>query len=330
MYSHSFPYALAALAMLLLVVSVSGQNLVSCFGSGLRDPACVVDGGKPYCVEYQYTRYGCFACSPSAVIFGGGSCMCNANSTYCEPADTGIGQCKLYTILNKPCSDDSECKTTAGNLAADNLPAQSLYCVNSLCKPCSPTLWAANNNGAVNGVYTCPGFSASISNSAGTYKTLSRLSAVSFACAPDGSIVVINDQIDYNYQFPGGDRSNWTPSSTFAATNGAATTTAAVATSGSNAGSATVAAAGAGSTTAANGPAAATTKSTASATTGSTPVSSGTTTTTAAASQITTAATAVAGGQTNANAEDSGAVSLLMDRATVYIVATVLAIAALN
>lgn len=327
-----------AFVLLFLQVGLARAELIPCSKGGIRDANCPVDSETPYCAQYGLRMYACFACYPGSTIYGGGSCMCNANTSYCESDEAGYGNCKLYTILDKACSSDSDCKTTGNTIVQSNVPAQTLYCVNNKCKPCSPTLWAQNTNGAVAGVYTCAGFSSAGSDAAGTYKTNTGKPGTSFGCAADGSIIMINDVVNYDYQFPGGSRNNWGPSSTFAATNGQAISGSTTSKSTTSAAAATNS--GGQSTTITNGAAgpAATTGN------GNTPVSSQDTitdSTTSAASTAakssTTAARATAttassttDSRSTANAEDSGAVSIVLSRATVYVVAVVAGLAVIN
>lgn len=113
---------------------------------------------------------------------------------------------------------DSECRTYVDNLLGNGMLDQSLFCINQLCKPCSPALWTQYNTGGATGVYTCAGYSKVVSDMLGRYATSTPMPAFSFRCASNGDIIVVNSTIDWNYQYPYGDRSTWRPgTSTFAA-----------------------------------------------------------------------------------------------------------------
>jgi len=81
--------------------------------------------------------------------------------------------------------------------------------VNQLCKPCSPALWAQYKIGGASGVYTCAGYNKALSDLNRHYSIGWPLPKFMFRCAANGDIEVVNSTIDWNYQYPYGDRSSW-------------------------------------------------------------------------------------------------------------------------
>jgi hypothetical protein len=89
------------------------------------------------------------------------------------------------------------------------LTNEKLFCVNGVCKPCNPTEWAAQIGTLGVAALTCPGYSESISTNIARYATASRLSGSSYTCTTDGDFVWLNTTVDYNYQYPCGNRALW-------------------------------------------------------------------------------------------------------------------------
>lgn len=177
---------------------------------------------KPLCENTEFGKNSCLACSTVApIIGGGGSCQCDASSMYCSQVQATIGTCVPYTMLNKACTADSQCRTTTTNLVHTTVAVTNelLFCIQSKCKPCVPSIWTQFNVGGSTGVYTCPGYSATLSAQYGRYFTSTPMPGFAFSCTAQGDIVIVNASIDFNYQYPGGDRSNWTPSSSGSGSN---------------------------------------------------------------------------------------------------------------
>jgi len=204
-----------------LIASASGQACADA-----RD--CSLYTQK--CTQVTFSGRRCTVCDPDrSRIAGGGSCFCDASTHYCSSVQGQIGVCAPYSIYNKACQADSDCLTRVTNDVHDNWPNEVLYCVNQLCKPCSPALWAQYKNGDANGVYTCAGYNKELSDNVMHYATATSLPKFMFRCAANGDIVVVNSTIDWNYQYPYGDRSSWTYSTSTitgaAAPSGSTTTT---------------------------------------------------------------------------------------------------------
>jgi len=165
---------------------------------------------KQQCTQVSFGIKQCTTCGVGySQMAGGGSCYCDASRQYCSRITGQIGQCAPYSIYNKACQSDTECVTRIDNLVGSNLINEVLFCVNQLCKPCSPAIWAQYKIGDANGVYTCSGYSKYLSDLNRHYTTGWPLPKFMFRCASNGDIVVVNATIDWNYQYPYGDRSSW-------------------------------------------------------------------------------------------------------------------------
>jgi len=175
--------------------------------------SCPLD--KSICQPITIATKQCSPCSMQAsTLVGGGSCYCDPSKGFCATAQAQLGTCQPYTVYNKVCSKDTDCQTRADNVFFTNYISENLYCINKLCKPCSPALWDQYNTGGPNRTYVCPGYDAHLSNTYGRYAVGSSLPKFTFQCSASGDIVVLNSVLDFNYQYPGGDRSNWTPATT--------------------------------------------------------------------------------------------------------------------
>lgn len=195
-----------ALSANLGAICVNAQiNLVN-----QMDTVCEID--SPYCVYNKIIDKVCASCRVIVSLPSyGGSCECDARTTYCSQSDNSGGFCLLYSMLNNPCTNDAQCQSTVvRDLPSGGtviLTEERLFCVNNKCKPCSPTLW--NSTVGAGASLTCAGYSASISSAINRYATATRLSGIEYTCSNDGEIVYLQDVVDYNYQYPCGDRANW-------------------------------------------------------------------------------------------------------------------------
>ena len=212
-------YIVTFTALLLLAALAASQ---ACGTVGQTDPACNIN--LPYCTRYSFGANRCSRCAPGSLMVGGGSCMCDASVHACFATDGAFGSCQPYTIKNKACSNDNDCQVRVNNAVQTGAISESLYCVSGMCKPCSPALWAQFNIGGPSGVFVCAGFSSTLSDQAGRYVTETARPGTSFSCSAAGEIVPVNNTIDLNYGYPGGDRSAWAVSSAGTSTTAAVTT----------------------------------------------------------------------------------------------------------
>jgi hypothetical protein len=67
----------------------------------------------------------------------------------------------------------------------------------------------------------CQGYSALLSATYGVYRTLTPMPGFSFYCNGAGQIVVNNTVLNFNLGAPGGNASNWKPSTATTTTTGA-------------------------------------------------------------------------------------------------------------
>jgi hypothetical protein len=220
-FAHMVLVAMAAVA------AVHAQTACSSF---IQCPLA-----QPVCQQYTLSFYACAACSPTAWrMAGGGSCYCDASQAYCSNAQATLASCRLTTLTNNPCTVDSDCITYATNTMHSNAPDQVMYCIGNKCKPCNPATWSKYDIGGPSRRYTCPGYDPVLSNQYNRYMTGSPMPGFTFTCTQAGDILVLNSTINFNYGYPGGDRSTWTPTSAVVATTagGATTATAGTATTG--------------------------------------------------------------------------------------------------
>jgi hypothetical protein len=97
--------------------------------------------------------------------------------------------------------------TTTTELVVDEL----LYCVLGKCRPCKPSDWT-QFVGPLGTPRTCGGYDAALSTRLGRYATSTSMPAFTYTCSSlSGDLVVTNSTVDYNYAYPLGDRSLWTP-----------------------------------------------------------------------------------------------------------------------
>ena len=212
---------LAYLALTLLAIALVADAQTAC-SSFIQCPL-----QQPVCQQYTQSFFACATCPPTAYrIVGGGSCYCDASQAYCSSAQTTLATCRLTTLTNQACTSDADCMTRASNTLQSNVPDQILYCIGNKCKPCNPATWSQYQIGGPSLRYTCPGYDPVLSNQYGSYMTGSPMPGFTFTCTQAGDILVLNSTIDFNYGYPGGDRSKWTPTSAVVATTAAATSTA--------------------------------------------------------------------------------------------------------
>jgi len=226
---------LAYLALVLLVIALLADAQTACSSVS----QCSLT--QPVCQQYTQSFFACAVCPPDSWrIVGGGSCFCDASQAYCSRAQPTLATCRLWSIMNKACSVDSDCVTYTSNTLHNNVPDQTLYCVGNKCKPCNPATWSQYQIGGPSLRYTCPGYDPVRSNQYGRYMTGSPMPGFTFTCVQSGDIVVLNSTIDFNYGYPGGDRSKWAPTSAVVATTAAATTATAATTGAAASGSGSV------------------------------------------------------------------------------------------
>ena len=150
---------------------------------------------SPYCLKTDSTDQGsggiCTSCAIEGSIPGsvtGGSCACDARTQSCNLQ----GRCVDYTLLGRSCSSDGECRRSQTAANGRREIVEPLFCVKSMCKPCSPTAWGqyVGEVGVAN--ITCGGFNEALSEKLGRYATESVLPGVSFTCDADGNIVYLS------------------------------------------------------------------------------------------------------------------------------------------
>ena len=174
---------------------------------------------KPYCrlVGDADSAGGfCLPCDPSHD--GWAPCSCDPATSYCGRQTVLAGSCEPYTILDRACSKDDDCVTYVDSVVAiepevviESVVDQRLYCVNDVCKPVTAKQWK-KTYGDIGETYTCPGYDERASNELGRYAVATMRPGTSFTLTDEGDVQVIDSTIDYNYGFPGGDRSQWQPS----------------------------------------------------------------------------------------------------------------------
>jgi hypothetical protein len=196
--------------------TISAIFLAALIATAAAPTACVTGRDctpdMPICTEVAFNVKQCTKCNTvTSRIAGGGSCYCDPSTSHCSILDGQVGKCAPSSIYNKPCSVDNDCVVHATTTLYTNWIEEVMYCVNQLCKPCSPALWATYNNGAVNGTITCMGYSSVLSNNYGHYTTAYPLPKFTFRCGANGDIVVVNSTLDFAYQYPYGDPSTWRP-----------------------------------------------------------------------------------------------------------------------
>jgi len=223
---------LAYLALTLLAIAIVADAQTACSSVGQCPLA------QPVCQQFTQSFFACAACPPTAYrIVGGGSCYCDASQAYCSSAQPTLATCRLWSIMNKACSTNADCETRTSNTLQSNVPDQILYCIGNKCKPCNPATWSQYQIGGPSLRYTCPGYDPVLSNQYNRYMTGSPMPGFTFTCTSAGDILVLNSTIDFNYGYPGGDRSKWAPTSAVVATtattaSAATTSTTATATTG--------------------------------------------------------------------------------------------------
>ena len=187
---------------------VSFAAAQQCTNTGQGSP-CPLD--RPWCTQRGSFTSFCSACSRT-IQYGGGSCQCDPSISYCSSSNGAIGTCQLYTLVGKACGADSDCVTKTSNSFFGTVTEESIYCVNNTCQPCSPSVWAEFSFGGPSGIITCGGFDSTISNRLQRYATVNTRPGTAYTCRSDGMIIMINNTIDYGYQFPGPDYNAWGPS----------------------------------------------------------------------------------------------------------------------
>lgn len=222
------------LAVALICAIWGTTHAQRCTASGQGDNCPLAN---PWCIQVAGFTSFCSACT-SGLQFGGGSCECDPSTSYCSSSTAHIGSCRLFTIVGKACNSDGDCITKTDNSYFGSRTEEFMYCVNKTCRPCSPEKWAQNNVGGASGIVTCAGFDSAMSDRLGRYATATTRPGTQYRCSSDGMIVMVNNTVDYNYQYngPAGDRANWSPttgstsasstlSATLSATAGVSSTT---------------------------------------------------------------------------------------------------------
>lgn len=214
----------AALVLCCLVAATLADNAgAACTNAqlnlvGQQDAMCDLD--SPFCVYVTPTLKQCEYCTvlDGKVSSYGGVAACNCDPTqyYCGQSnlDQNAGACLPYTILNNPCTQDSQCQTTTTTRLASTgntvtVTQERLFCVNNLCKPCDPVAWAADVGPLGVATVTCAGFDPTVSANLGRYATSTRLAGSSFTCTAAGDFQWVDSAVDYDYQYPCGDRTLW-------------------------------------------------------------------------------------------------------------------------
>jgi hypothetical protein len=165
---------------------------------GGQDRMCDID--SPYCNYQNGPSKRCGECRVmQSLPVAGGSCECDARSQYCSQAsDFSGGQCEDYTMLNKQCVSNNDCKNTASRITYSGnyvtLTNERLFCVSGMCKPCDPAAWTPWQ--------ACDGYDYTLSLNNGRYATKTRLPPWVYTCMPNGDLVVDNTTVDYNYGYP--------------------------------------------------------------------------------------------------------------------------------
>jgi hypothetical protein len=165
---------------------------------GGQDRACDID--SPYCTYQAGLDKYCGTCRVmQSLPVAGGSCDCDARTQYCSQAsDAGGGQCLDYTMLNKQCLSNDNCKNTAQRIFYSGgyvtLTNERLFCINGFCKPCNYTAWT--------GWQACAGYDYTLSLNIGRYASQTRLPPWTYTCMPNGDLVVDNTTVDYGYGYP--------------------------------------------------------------------------------------------------------------------------------
>lgn len=186
-----------------------------------QSPTC--DVTAPYCVYRgsQQQPNVCGQCQVRGAYAeaGGGSCQCDMRTRYCEQGGSLAGTCQPLTLLDAVCADDLDCRTTT-RVIVSNFPSittevrvnEQLYCVFNRCKPCDPQRW--QDAVGTPGVATrkCPGYNAALSNRLGRYATTVSRPNYEYTCTTAGDLLVLNATVDYNLDYPLGDRALWQPS----------------------------------------------------------------------------------------------------------------------
>jgi len=132
-------------------------------------------------------------------------------------------------MLDNPCTNDAQCQRSVTRRLQSGTDItvleEQLFCVNGGCKPCDPVAWAADVGPLGIATVRCDGYAPSISANIGRYATATRLSGSSFTCLATGDFQWVDAVVDYNYQYPCGDRANWPADCTTATTDPTTATT---------------------------------------------------------------------------------------------------------
>lgn len=236
-----------SVAVVALVASALASTSDSCYppqqaANSQQTTGCALD--TPYCVNRQTTLPQCSECRVDTFTVGGGSCDCPAATHYCSRAVGSSGLCAPYSLLGRTCTQASDCISSTSVVQADGrtqltMTNELLYCVAGRCRVCSPTAWQQYVGTPGTAVRTCGGYDAALSNRLMRYATATRNPATSYTCLSNGTVVVLNSTVDFNFGYLGGDRSTWvySASTTTTTTSSTATRTASTATTGAQANS---------------------------------------------------------------------------------------------
>ena len=185
-----------------------------------QDGDCSVE--TPYCTfgGASETQQKCTRCriGDSGVYGTVGTCNCDPRTHYCSQGGTNAGSCRPYTKLNDPCGSNLNCRTTVNVITAiypvvqtEQKLDESLACVDGRCKPCDPQIWRDNIGQPGVATVTCGGYNQPLSDTLDRYAAESAMPGFTYTCNTAGNIQVLDDQVDYNFDYPGGNRTQWTP-----------------------------------------------------------------------------------------------------------------------
>jgi len=185
-----------------------------------QDGDCSVE--TPYCTfgGASETQQKCTRCriGDSGVYGTVGTCNCDPRTHYCSQGGTTAGSCRAYTKLDRPCGSNLDCRTTTNVITAiypvlqtEQKLDESLACVDGKCKPCDPQIWRDNIGQPGVATVTCGGYNQPLSDTLDRYATESAMPGFTYTCDTAGNIQVVDNQVDYNFEYPGGDRTQWTP-----------------------------------------------------------------------------------------------------------------------
>lgn len=184
-----------------------------------QDGDCSVE--KPYCTYRgpNPEQQTCTKCRVGGGNGGLGSCDCDPRTHYCKQGGNNAGTCQPYTKLGKECRSNQDCRTTINvitslypTLQTEESIDEILSCVSGVCRPCNPDTWRDLVGPTESATITCGGYNAGVSDELDRYMAETAMPGFEYTCTFTGHIQVVNEVVDYNAGYPGGDRSQWTPS----------------------------------------------------------------------------------------------------------------------